>query len=263
MYKKILSDIGIVRGNVLFVHSSMNWIGGGVTEGIALIEALLDAVGPSGTLVMPSYAWRGSPVEGGNFDVRKTPSAVGLLTELFRRWPGVHRSAHYWVPVCAYGQDAVYLTKDQTSMEHAFACDSTFRRLSELEALVVGLGVSLNTSSLAHLPDYDLQELYSFAAFAKQPLYGTVIDSTGACIATKSIVVPRELLASYQPSALFSHSTVLSDALMMHERGKAIFFAYPAALYHCEGVRIGRAALALGKYPPWIRADGAIADVHA
>lgn len=52
-----------------------------------VLEAVLDAVGPRRTLVMPAYDW--SFCRTGTFDAAATPSQCGVLTEMFRRIPGV------------------------------------------------------------------------------------------------------------------------------------------------------------------------------
>ena len=69
-------------------HVSLSALGR--VEGAAdtVILALLDAVGPAGTLAMPAMSGD-QP-----FNVHTSPSNVGAVTERFRTWPGVTRSLH-------------------------------------------------------------------------------------------------------------------------------------------------------------------------
>ena len=56
------------------------------------MAALLEAVGPSGTLIAPTFNFgftRGEP-----FDARATPSKMGAITELVRTDPRATRVAH-------------------------------------------------------------------------------------------------------------------------------------------------------------------------
>jgi aminoglycoside N3'-acetyltransferase len=255
-FVNLLNDIGISRDDVLFVHSSMDWIGGGISEAVALIEALLEVVGNKGTLVMPSYTWRGicpgRPPEGVVVDLRRSPCAVGLLPEVFRRWPGVVRSASYWVPICALGPQASQLTANQAEIANPFAPDSTFYRLSETGARLVGLGVSLNTSSVSHLPDYDLASICPLEIFTEEPIDGEVIDCNGRHLKTRTTIVRPEVMAHYRPSATFEHCPALRAQLAFVQRDKASFFSYPIDLYHREGVSIGRQFLGSGQLPPWL-----------
>ena len=84
-----LRELGVEPGDVLVVHSSFRAVGpveGGPT---ALILALMDAVGPEGTLVMPSMTDRDDEV----FDPKRTPCRhLGIVPDTFWRMPGVLRS---------------------------------------------------------------------------------------------------------------------------------------------------------------------------
>jgi len=83
---------------ILMVHSSVNNMKPMYTDGpLDLVRMLVSYCGPSRTLVMPAFYF-GDPALGGvrptftlrpRFDLRRTPSQMGLATEIFRRWPGV------------------------------------------------------------------------------------------------------------------------------------------------------------------------------
>ena len=72
-----------------------------------VIRLLQDAAGDSGALLMPTLPFRGTALEyaqsGQITDMAKTPSHMGLITEIFRRMPGVVRSIHPTHPVAAWG----------------------------------------------------------------------------------------------------------------------------------------------------------------
>lgn len=87
-----LRQVGITAGDTVMVHS---YIGEVVAlEGAAdrLIEALLTAVGPEGTVGMPLFSEHFT--QGGAIDRHGSPSEMGALTERFRTWPGVRISPH-------------------------------------------------------------------------------------------------------------------------------------------------------------------------
>src|SRR5262245_27058174 len=78
-----LEAIGVERGGVLLVHTAfrpLRPIEGGP---LGLIAALREALGPSGTLVMPS--WGGD--DNTPFDPKTTPAAgdLGILAAMFWR----------------------------------------------------------------------------------------------------------------------------------------------------------------------------------
>src|SRR5690625_5738092 len=106
--------IGLREGQTVLVHgslSSLGWVAGGP---VAVIEALLAALGPTGTLVMPSHSAENTePSTWGNpavpevwwpiirsemppFEPAKTPTrGMGRIAEAFRTWNGsVNNNQH-------------------------------------------------------------------------------------------------------------------------------------------------------------------------
>ena len=85
-----LLALGVRRGGVLLVHSAFSAIRPVEGGPLGLIGALREAVGPGGTVVMPTMT-DGEAV----FDPKSTPSVgMGITAELFWRQPGVLRSGH-------------------------------------------------------------------------------------------------------------------------------------------------------------------------
>lgn len=137
-----LEKTGVQSGDTLFVHSSWENLNSGFFSAADLIKALLAYLGPTGTLAMPAFPPLSLQVSGAVFDVKRTPSGGGLLTEVFRRFPGVTRSINLNHSVCALGPNADYLTKDHQNSETAWDQCSPYYRLREFgNAWVVGLGV--------------------------------------------------------------------------------------------------------------------------
>src|SRR5437588_2145841 len=79
-----LADLGIARGDVALVHSSLKSFGYVVGGADAVIDALLDVVGPVGTVAVPTLSYPSFEPERPSFDARTTPSETGRITEVFR-----------------------------------------------------------------------------------------------------------------------------------------------------------------------------------
>ena len=112
----LIDELEIARGDLVFVKASMDRLGYGPGETVALLGALIERIGGEGTLVMPTFPYPnevGRSAPGFVFDVRRTPSAMGLLSEALRRYPGARRSEQYWVPASAWGRLAAALTEGQ------------------------------------------------------------------------------------------------------------------------------------------------------
>jgi len=174
--RKSLTDqfhaLGLTRGDTLLVHSSLSslgWVNGGA-EGVVL--ALLDVLGETGTLVVPTHSpdnsdpanWEQPPVPEEwkpiiretmlPYDTRTTRSRMmGVIAETVRTWPGAFRSAHPQTSFAAIGPKAEFLMA-----EHAFDCAfgerSPLAKLEEVGARVLLLGVGFDRCTAFHLAEY-------------------------------------------------------------------------------------------------------------
>ena len=104
--KRSLQLMGIVPGDTLLLHSALTAIGKVDGGADTVIDAFLEAIGEEGTLVMSTLTGWFAP-----FDAATSPSAVGYLSEVFRKRPGVLRSLHPVHSVCAYGKNAAFITE--------------------------------------------------------------------------------------------------------------------------------------------------------
>lgn len=141
-----LRESGIKDGDVIFVHSSMSSIGKVQGGADTVIDALLEVIGSDGTLVMPAFT--------GNFtdpfDISKTQSEVGLITETFRKREGVVRSLHPSHGVCAYGKHANRIIKNNYLAETPCGDNTPFLEIRDLKGKIVLLGVDMNRNTMLH-----------------------------------------------------------------------------------------------------------------
>jgi aminoglycoside 3-N-acetyltransferase len=157
-----LAALGVRRGAVLLVHTSFRAISPPQSpiEGgpLALIQALRGAIGPAGTLVMPTMT-EGETV----FDPRATPSAgMGITAELFWRQPGVLRSGHPGGSFAAAGPDAERVCAPQP-LAPPHGPDSPPGRVHALGGQVLLLGVEHSESTVLHVAESIAGVPYSVA----------------------------------------------------------------------------------------------------
>jgi aminoglycoside 3-N-acetyltransferase len=124
-----LRALGVAAGDTVLMHSSARSLGfvAGGTQ--AVVQALLDVLGPAGTLAVPTHTpdntdpgdWRNPPVpeawwpairlQAPGFDRCRTPSRwMGVIAETVRTWPGALRSDHPQVSFAALGRQAAAVT---------------------------------------------------------------------------------------------------------------------------------------------------------
>lgn len=158
-----LLALGLEPGETLIVHTRMSAIGWVVGGAETVIRALLDVLGPRGTLcayasweehVYHAEEWapehrRAYLAEPPAFDPR-TAEAVrehGRVPERLRTWPSAQRSVHPEASVVAVGPRAAWIVDPH---EDGYGPASPFARLVEAGARVLILGAPLETITMLH-----------------------------------------------------------------------------------------------------------------
>ena len=189
--KRILKVQGIERGDTIMLHSSLSKMG--LVDGGAdtVIRSVLEVIGQEGTLAMPSFPGFGFNIDylktGPVFDVRNTPSRMGIITETFRKMPGVKRSLHPTEPVCALGPKADLITKDHFGQLTPYSSSSPFGKLNELNAKVLLLGVDLDILSNLHTLE-DAVTDFKFPVYLNESIACKVINEEGKDLIMKTKV---------------------------------------------------------------------------
>ena len=166
-----LQSLGTPPGGIVLVHSSFRAIGAADPE--TVFGALLDVLGPEGTLLVPALSYLQEPPDV--HDARTTPTCVGYLAERFRTRPGVLRSLHPTHSVCGIGRQAEMLLADHAEDETPCGPCSPFRRLIEQGGSILMLGCGLAPNTTMHAIEELVQPPY---LFGPRRLY-TITDLRG------------------------------------------------------------------------------------
>ena len=136
-----LKNAGIRQGCPLLIHTSLSAVG--YVEGGAdtVIDALLEAIGPDGTLVIPTLSYLYTNADTPTFDVAKTPTNLGTIPETFRLRRGVARSMHPTHSCAAIGPQTVALLGEHRYDRSPVGANSPFRKVRDLGGQVAFLGV--------------------------------------------------------------------------------------------------------------------------
>ena len=247
---KFLTGAGIGSGSNLFVHSSWDNLSGGDFSTVDLISSLLSLIGTNGTLAMPAFPHPSKQANGSIFDQRKTPSNAGLLTETFRRYPGVVRSINLNHSVCAIGPDAEYLTCDHHRSETSWDAYSPYYRLREFDdTWIIGLGVGhrLKVATSLHCAESILwkENKYFNKVFGKELCYTykKLTGETGEhCYKTRIGEIYTPKIAKY-----FGPEELIEDTV----RGLEVY-AIQARTLIDKTIALGRAGKTMYVWPvPW------------
>jgi aminoglycoside 3-N-acetyltransferase len=134
---------------ILMVHGSFSHLQPAYVGDVRqLLTALIELCGAHITLVMPAFFFggrEGNPAasyrERPVFDVRRQPSEMGLLSELFRRRNGVRRSLHPTHSVSALGPLADELVRDHHLAGTTFGKGTPFAIMAERQTAILGIGI--------------------------------------------------------------------------------------------------------------------------
>ena len=164
-----LHALGIAAGDVVMLHTSvkaMGWIVGGPD---IVLEAILDVLTPSGTLMM-LVSWEDGTYELDEWDEAKRAAYLAecpafdpdrsrahrkwsILTEYLRTWPGARRSAHPDTSFVAVGHLAEWITADHP-LNYGHGPGSPLAKLCEAEGKVLLLGAPFGSLTLLHYAEH-------------------------------------------------------------------------------------------------------------
>lgn len=144
-----LRTLGVAPGQVLLLHGSFRAIRPVEGGPRGVIEALGEALGPEGTLVMPSWSGRDDVA----FDSWTTAAAadLGALADTFWRMPGVRRSTHPFA-FAARGQRAEEIVAGPLPLP-PHSPGSPVDRVHSLDGRVLLLGVEQDANTTLHLAE--------------------------------------------------------------------------------------------------------------
>ena len=157
--KKGLKQLGLGRGDIVGVHSSLSSFG--YVEGGAdtVIDALLEVVGEEGTIVMPTHStnlleFERTPEEIAigvawlykilPYNPKETPCTTGAIPETFRKRKGAMRGSHPTHSLAAIGPKVEELVEG-------------WHKVLELDGYILLIGVGLSVCTAMHLAEKRVQ----------------------------------------------------------------------------------------------------------
>ena len=152
--KSALKKVGVVESDTLMVHVNFQPENGFDGTPADLANAFAELVGEKGNLLMVSLPFRGSAYDylkkGKRFNVNKTLSMMGLVTEMFRRKDGAYRSLHPTHPVLAFGKDAATLVEGHERSPYPCGKGTPFEKFHKLKGKILFFDVSFRSITFFH-----------------------------------------------------------------------------------------------------------------
>lgn len=207
--KKILvNDLGVEAGDVLFVHSSINNLSLDFPF-FRLLNILKEVLGRRGTMLFPTYPKLTSYrylISEEVFDIRKTPSYTGALTEFARKQRNAIRSLHPTKSVCAIGPHAEFLTESHQNSPYPYdSCSPYYKFKDQHGAKIVGLGVTTHHLSFVHCVEDALKDGFPIQPYHQKLFDAKCVDCAGNPRVVKTFAHDMSKLHHDIPSYMRKH----------------------------------------------------------
>lgn len=154
-----LKSVTVQQGDGLLVHSALQLLGRPEAGLQMVLETLLEAVGPEGTIAVPTFPFTFN--RGMDYDPDTTPSkGMGAFSEYVRRQADALRTPHPMQSLAAIGKDAVDLARRDTLS--AFDDGSPFDRMVQLGFKLLLLGADVQAASIVHYSEQRAKVPYRY-----------------------------------------------------------------------------------------------------
>ena len=153
--KRDLINLDIIEGDCILLHSSLKSIGYVEDGAKTVIDALVEVISSSGTLVIPTYPVIGTMLntclkKDYIFDMKKTPTTIGAIPSAFLKYEGVIQSIHPTHSMSAIGKYAKMVTESHHIGNETYGKNSPWAKIVELNGKIIGIGISLAWHTIYH-----------------------------------------------------------------------------------------------------------------
>jgi aminoglycoside 3-N-acetyltransferase len=199
----MLRSMGVAAGDTLLVHSSFRYSNGFSGSPEQVIDVLLEAVGSQGNLMMMSLPYTSSTYDYLRtldvFDVRKTVSQMGLLTEIFRERADVRRSLSPTHPILACGPGAETIVAGHEECAYPCGAGSPFEKLARLEGKVLFFDAPFASLTFFHYIEDMYRDRLPYALYHPEAFEVPVVDHAGRRLTVFVYAFSPEIIERRRP----------------------------------------------------------------
>ena len=197
-----LAKLRLPEAGLLFLHSSLSAIGNVQGGAATVVDALMDALGPEGTLVVPGFTYPEDYPDSADpdwvFDPTNTPSGMGAISNEVRTRDGALRSLHLWHSVTAVGPLAQSVVSASNKVERsAWDANSPMAWVLDRESVIMMLGVPYQNLTAVHVWEVEFNVDYRLT----QDVTRRMVNERGQIIELVSQVHAR---ADWHPGSDFN-----------------------------------------------------------
>tara|TARA_Y100000588_G_C14177926_1_gene892253 strand:+ start:194 stop:1003 length:810 start_codon:yes stop_codon:yes gene_type:complete len=246
---------GIEIGDVVSLQVSLGLLG--LPEGATtydqvanlVIDSFLDALSPTGTLIVPAYTY--SIGKGEPFEVETTSSGIGPFPDIFRRRPESVRSRDPMLSSVGIGPHSNAILRNISNS--CYGEGSTYHRLREHGAKICTLGISIYWATYRHY----IEEMAEVPFRFRKEFSGTIIENGEASQETWTYFAAPLGVDNCSPNGLPLEKLMRESGLVRVAKvGRGELNCSDAGHFHDFGVEQLR-------LNPWLTAKGPPCDISA
>ena len=272
-FKKLFTTLDIKKGDKIFLHSGVSSICNLKPKTVntidflnSIITFILDWLGDEGALIMPSFAinttsikyWESDPV----FDLKNTPGANGLFSEVFRKYPNTLRSTHPSEAIIAQGNIPKKLLEDHYKQAINPASSKTpYAWLLLNGGVIIHFGIPYYKSiSLIHFIDSYLNMKQDFNYLLPEIKTATLITNNNVKLCVRARPYNSHLTKLYNRKQLYK-CMGKKNLITTHHKGIP-FSSLKAKPAFENAIKVGLNSLSRGYLPPWYAKDTKLHKWH-
>lgn len=185
----LINKLNIKKGDHLFIHASLDMLNTNLTP-LEILKIILTIIGEEGSLSVPTFIkykskdWMEMEKD---FNLKRTPSGMGIFSERVRRYPGASRSLHPTKSVATIGKVASDILNEHHLDTYQFGIKSPFYKLLKYKVKVIGLGAPMSYLSMVHVVEDVYPEAYPLAVNEKKIFTKNIINNTEV-VSVKTLV---------------------------------------------------------------------------
>lgn len=146
--KNDLESLGVPRGKIVTVHTSLRAIGEIEGGGETLLSALIEVFcAQGGILSIPTHTW-----DSMVYDRRKSESCIGVLPRLASSHPDAYRTLHPTHSMAVFGEreKVIGFIKDEQKADTPASPDGVYGKLYREDGYVLLIGVGQDKNTFIH-----------------------------------------------------------------------------------------------------------------
>ena len=257
IFNKLSQDIKVGDNSCIYVHSRMSSLMNNEIGGMDKLVSILQGKDAGRTLVFPAFPFTSKSYSHyinnrAQFSVKNSIVLTGLLPEyVLKSERPVYRSAHPLLSDMAVGPKAEWVISAAHLAPDPFHRDSSYMRLINDDALMIGIGLDINTNAFIHYVDDHYRERYPFDIYMPEPLEFKIEHVDGRLETRSYLAYSPDMTRRIKPRNLRPYFSSAPEIVREVSYKGISFFVIRIRPFLERCMEIAENALRNAQIPPW------------